>query len=327
MPIRREAGRWVFDFDRWIDGRRFRRRKALPAGFTRAQAEAFERAESAALFALAKGTARPRYDVGAAVACYLRERAPQLKNRASLENEIEATRDWWAGRAIEQLPEVCAEYAADQLGALAPATIKNRISYLRAACRWAWKRHGMADADPGARVVVPTVRNERQVHIDRRAMIDLARACGQWETRAMIRVAFYSGMRFAEIVRAEVIGGRFVLRDTKNGEPRIVPVHPKISRVLSYGWAWPEHETMSYWFRKAREAVGRPELHFHDLRHSAASEMLNAGVPLSVVGGVLGHKSSASTKRYAHLATATLADALGRIGRKVPAVPRPKAAA
>jgi integrase len=314
MPIRREQGRWVFDFDRWIDGRRYRRRKTLPAGYTREQAEAFDRAEGSTLHAIAKGHVRPRYDIGAAVACYLRERAPQLKNRASLENEIEATRDWWNGRPIEQLPEVCAEYAADQHGALAPATIKNRISYLRAACRWAWKRHGMADTDPGARVVAPTVRNERQVHIDRRAMLELARACGQWETRAMIRVAFYSGMRFAEIVRAEVVGGRFVLRDTKNGEPRVIPVHPRIRPLLAY--EWPEHETMSYWFRKAREAVGRPELHFHDLRHAAASAMLNAGVPLAVVGGVLGHKSSASTKRYSHLATATLAEAIGRIGRK-----------
>ena len=57
-------------------------------------------------------------------------------------------------------------------------------------------------------------------------------------------------------------------------------------------------------------------LHFHDLRHSTASEMINAKVDLFTVGAVLGHKSTQSTKRYAHLATHTLANALDRVGKK-----------
>jgi integrase len=313
MPIVRENGRFIFDFDRWIDGRRFRRRKALPAGFTRAQAEAYDRQESAALYAIAAGTARPRYDIGAAVGCYLRERAPQLKN-TSIANELEATRDWWEGRPIDELHAVCAEYATDQHGALAPATIKNRIAYLRAACRWAWKRHGMADSDPGARVTTPTVRNERTVYATREQMLQLARACRQWETRAMIRVAFYSGMRYSEIVRARIEGDAFVLDDSKNGEPRVIPIHPRIRCLL--GYVWPEHETMSYYFREARDAIGMPELTFHDLRHSAASAMRLAGVPLEDVGDVLGHKSRASTKRYAHIGQAAAAAAVFAIGRK-----------
>ena len=58
--------------------------------------------------------------------------------------------------------------------------------------------------------------------------------------------------------------------------------------------------------------------HFHDVRHSAASEMINAGVDLYTVGAVLGHKDSRSTQRYAHLATDTLAAAVGRIGKISP---------
>jgi len=315
MSIYRDkaTGRWRFDFDRYIDGVRQRHRQLLPAGWTRTQAEAFDRKESAALYAIAQGIARPRFTIDQAVDRYLKERGVQLKNK-KLRNEIETTRDWWTERSIEDLPAVCAEYTTDQAGALAPATIRNRLRYLTAACRYAWKHHGMADSDPAARCVMPTVNNERQVFIDRRQMLQLARACRQWETRAMIRVAFYSGMRYSEIVAAEVDGDRFVLRDTKNGEPRIVPVHPKIRRLL--GYVWPEHETMSGYFREARKAVGMPGLHFHDLRHSAASAMLNAGVPLFTVGAVLGHKSSASTKRYSHHATESLALAVGLIGRK-----------
>lgn len=319
MPIntvrdRQGRKRWQYEYSRRVDGRRLRKRRLLPLGWTRAQAEAYDLKESAALHAIASGVARPRYTIDQAVARYLAERVPGLKHAAITRREIEATRDWWAGRAIDELPEVCAEYAADQRGALAAATIKNRIAYLRAACRYAWKAHRMAEADPGARISVPSVHNRRHVYLTRRDMVRLARACGHWETRAMIRVAFYTGWRYSEIVRARVEGDLLVLDDSKNHQPRVLPIHRKIAHVLRLGWAWPIHETMSYHFRKARAAIGRPELHFHDLRHSTASAIISNGGTLPEVGAVLGHKSAASSQRYAHLLPEALRAAVGKIG-------------
>lgn len=58
------------------------------------------------------------------------------------------------------------------------------------------------------------------------------------------------------------------------------------------------------------------DVRFHDLRHSAASEMVNAGVPLYTVGQVLGHKDQRSTARYSHLLAETLGAAVSQIGRK-----------
>ncbi|MEK7947053.1 tyrosine-type recombinase/integrase [Pigmentiphaga sp. YJ18] len=80
----------------------------------------------------------------------------------------------------------------------------------------------------------------------------------------------------------------------------------------------PDQSTISRHFRAAREAVGMDWLHFHDLRHSATSEMINREIDLYTVGAVLGHKSAQSTKRYAHLATAALRKAVGEIGKKSP---------
>jgi integrase len=316
MPIYKDkrTGRWRFDFDRRIRGTRVRRRVLLPAGWTRAQADAYDRQESAALYAIAAGIARPRHDIDSAVRCYVRERLPGLKAAANTERELESTRDWWTGRPIEQLPTVCAEYAADQHGALAPATIANRIAYLRAACRWAWRVHGMADTDPGARVVQPSVRNARDVTISRAQMIDLARACRHRGVRAVIRIAYWTGMRVGEILAARRAACAFVLDDTKNGRPRIVPALPIISTAMRV--PMPRRSEIDYYWPLARTACKLDHVRLHDLRHSAATAMVDAGVDLATVGAVLGHKSHASTMRYAHHGTRRLADALASIRRR-----------
>ena len=318
MPInrvkdRQDRPRFEFEFSRRLGGRRVRTRKLLPPSWTRAQADAFDRQESARLYAQASGVERPRHTIGQAVARYLDERAGALKHGKGVAQELRLMQRWYTGRALEELPEACAAYLAEHRARLAPATIRNRLRYLTAACRWAWRHHGMGEHDPAARVVMPAVANERQVYLDRRQMLHLARACQSWEVRALIRIAFYSGMRLGEIIAAEVDGDAWLLRDTKNGEPRIVPMHPRCRAYADY--AWPSRFLVHHHFAAARVAAGMPWLHFHDLRHSAASAMLNAGVPLYTVGAVLGHKSAASTKRYSHHATASLRAAIGRIGK------------
>jgi integrase len=250
---------------------------------------------------------------------YLRERAPGLKHGRNVAKELAVT--FWAyqGRPMSALADVCKAISlrsAREHGdkPLSPATIKNRISYLRAACRYAWKHHAMGEADPGARIAVPQVKNQRQHYIGRAEMLRLAKACQDKATRAAIRIAFYSGMRLGEIYRAEVIDGQFVLRDTKNGDPRIIPIHPRIRCCAQFEMR--SRFVTNYHFVKARKAVGMSWLHFHDLRHSTASELINSGVDLYTVGAVLGHRSAASTKRYAHLATDRLNDAILKIGRR-----------
>jgi integrase len=60
--------------------------------------------------------------------------------------------------------------------------------------------------------------------------------------------------------------------------------------------------------------AGLPDLHLHDLRHSFASFAVGAGVPLAIIGALLGHRSVQTTARYAHLAYGPLKDATNIIG-------------
>lgn len=316
MPIRRDkkTGFLVFEFNRVIKDQRIRVRKRLPKSWNRAQADAYDRQESAKLYAVATGVQRPEFTIEDAVERYIKERCPELKAGANAAHEL--AHIFWAyqGRPITALADVCKAYAIKEKARLAPATIKNRIRYLTAACRYGWKHHGMSEHDPAAAVLVPTVKNERQTYIDRADMVRLARACKDRSVRACIKIAFYSGMRAGEILRAEQKDGFFVLHDTKNGSPRLVPIHPRLFSCLKI--EKPTRFVLGYHFRAARAAVNLDGLKFHDLRHSAASSMINNDVDLYTVGAVLGHKSAASTKRYAHLATASLKTALMKIGKK-----------
>lgn len=325
----KKRGTWVFEFDKRICGKRVRAVKHLPKTWNQAQADAYDRKESARLYAVATSIEQVDYTIEDAITAYLNERAPKLKTGDNVARELALLFPFYHGRSIKELADVCKEYrinAKKETGAnLSDASIRNRIRYLTAACRWAWKHHGMGDADPAARVTVPQVKNERHQYASRAEMLTIARLCTNRNARMAIRMAFYSGMRLGEILRAEVSGTAWKLQDTKNGTPRIVPIHPKVAVCARNFEPIPRITVQTAWMR-ARDAAGLSHYHFHDLRHSSASEMINAGVDLYTVGTVLGHKDSRSTQRYSHLATGTLAVAINKIGQKIPNTTKRKTA-
>lgn len=55
-------------------------------------------------------------------------------------------------------------------------------------------------------------------------------------------------------------------------------------------------------FKKILKEAGIPHMHFHDLRHSAATILLSMGVNMKVVQELLGHSDiSITLGRYSHL--------------------------
>jgi integrase len=328
MPItRHHSGRWLYQFDRVVHGQRLRSNKLLPEGTTRAQALDYDQREGARLFQIATGGKQSEPLIEQAVLSYLTRHAPSLKNHADIQGALEILLPFYAGRLMSALPDVAKDYIAKAKG-VKPATIRNRLAYLRAACRWAWKHEGMGAHDPAERMVLPKVKNARNVYLSRQDMLRIARAMGLSWARDVARVAFYTGMRAGEVLRSTRLDVGDILAlsvaDTKNGQPRIVPVHPRVAHLVKGTWPPPVTVwTASKATKKAMRTVGLGHARLHDLRHSAASEMVNAGVDLYAVGKVLGHKSAVSTARYAHLATATLQGAVLKIGAKRPQ-PEPK---
>jgi len=73
----------------------------------------------------------------------------------------------------------------------------------------------------------------------------------------------------------------------------------------------------------AATAAEVPRIRFHDSRHSAASQMVMGGVPLTGVAKILGHSETKMTDRYSHLTPAAEQSYI-EVLDKPPAVPAAK---
>lgn len=87
------------------------------------------------------------------------------------------------------------------------------------------------------------------------------------------------------------------------------PVTGRPSASLHFPWA------------RIRKRAGLEDVRLHDLRHSFASFLVNQGISLYVVQGLLGHTNARTTQRYAHLAQDTLLEAAEIVARVIASQP------
>lgn len=78
----------------------------------------------------------------------------------------------------------------------------------------------------------------------------------------------------------------------------------------------PRHDLKKPW-EHIRKAAGIEGVRLHDLRHTHASIGAGSGLGLPIVGKLLGHRSPATTQRYAHLADDPLRRATEMIGENL----------
>jgi integrase len=140
--------------------------------------------------------------------------------------------------------------------------------------------------------------------------------------KPIVTTALNTGMRKAEILmlrwdQVDLQHGFILLDKTKNGERREIPINDTLKTVfhslrrrIDVPHVFYDQKTLRPYQNVKRSfvtALGRAKItdfHFHDLRHTFASQLVMAGVDLAAVKELLGHKDIKMTLRYAHLAPA-----------------------
>jgi len=151
------------------------------------------------------------------------------------------------------------------------------------------------------------------------ALVLHARAANWKKLPALILMAFTTGLRRGALEGLRwrdisFIDGTATIARVKNGEPHVASLTPRLlaelrkfeskdsNELVFSGTKGTNHpHNFRVCFQRALEAAELPIVTFHALRHSTASHLAKAGVPLLQIADVMSHKSISMTKRYSHL--------------------------
>lgn len=126
--------------------------------------------------------------------------------------------------------------------------------------------------------------------------------------------------------------GRFLVEETKTGEPRYLVFFGEALKLLrqlqrqrcaGQIWCWPSPREsyrpldFRYPWERALERTGIDNFCFHDLRHTTASYLGDQGATLPQIGELLGHKSVATTAKYTHFTQSSVAPLVARMDNNI----------
>lgn len=224
---------------------------------------------------------------------------------------------------------------------MAPATLRTRLSQIRAFCHWLL-RHGHLTDDPSFFVDSPRPPRYVPRGLKTPAVAGVLDSCPDARARAIILLMCQEGLRCGEVAALELgdvdFEERLILVRGKGGHQRVLPVSDETwGAMLEYLAEYPANAgplVRSYndvysgidasyistlvakWIR-----AGGIEATAHALRHTAATDMLRSGAHLRDVQHALGHVSLSTTQRYLPWVVGDLRTAMA--GRKYGRAARP----
>jgi integrase len=208
------------------------------------------------------------------------------------------------------------------------ATVNRYLATLSHLFTTALKEWRLIDSNP-----VRDIRKKRESRGRIRFLQDeereaLLRACesSAWPAlHALVLLAVSTGARRGELIRLQWTqvsldppAPQALIRDTKNGDPRRLPLVGKALEALrilkvtndaASRFVFPArldpdrpYTAFDAHWQAALAVAGVTDFRFHDLRHTCASYLASQGASLLEIADVLGHRTMAMVKRYSHLA-------------------------
>jgi integrase len=231
---------------------------------------------------------------------------------------------------------------------LANGTVNRHLAYVRALFNQALKWQIIEGRNPAA-----SPGMLREVHRDKyltptetQALVRALDADKDQTAASALALLIVTGARRSEAMLArwenvDFDRGMLTVPHAKNGRTRHVPLSAFavaiLQRQLARRQADNPHVFASHvrpgkpleglrgaWARAKKAAGLAPDLRVHDLRHSFASALANAGTPLNEIGTVLGHAQLSTTTRYAHHSPQRLIDTATAASRAWNLLPEPE---
>lgn len=301
-----------------------------------------------------KTTEAKRRTVAELIDRYTAEALAGKKDAASLSGHLR----WWRAEvghlALADLTPARIADARDKLAATPiepkkaggaprkrqPATVVKAMAALSHALSVAVKEWGWLDDSPMRKVRKPALPRGRVRFLSDDERARLLAACKEsgnpWLYLVAV-LALSTGARQGEIMGltwddVDLVKGRAILHDTKNGERRALHLtglalellreHARVRR-MDTPLLFPSNtnprqpvDLRSPWVKALKQA-GIEDFRFHDLRHSAASYLAMNGASLAEIAEVLGHKTLQMVRRYAHLSDTHVSGVVERMNQKI----------
>jgi len=221
----------------------------------------------------------------------------------------------------------------------AASTVNRYLAVLSHAFTFAVKDLCWMDSSPMVKVTKPKEPRGRVRFLspgERMRLLTACKASGNGLLYPAVVLALSTGMRRGEQFsltwkQVDTQTGRIMLEDTKNGERRTViatgPALDELRKLAKVRRLDNEHvfpgnvkgkaiDMRTPW-EGALKVAEIKDFHWHDLRHSFASELAMSGATLAEIAEAMGHKTLAMVKRYSHLTEGHISKVVERMIARV----------
>lgn len=214
----------------------------------------------------------------------------------------------------------------------APATVNRYLSTLRAIFYMAIENDKL-EKTPFRKIKMAKENNERVRFLSEEEEISLFTILPK-EYHPLVIIAINTGLRWSEQsnlkwedidFKQEII----TVRHSKPGWKRYIPMNSMVIQTLRtlprkinnpyvfFGQGENRVRSLPHCWEKYLDDAGIQDFHWHDLRHTFASRLVMAGVPIFTVQGLLGHCTIKMTERYSHLQPGHYKDAVEVLMKKL----------
>jgi integrase len=221
-----------------------------------------------------------------------------------------------------------ARYRDDRLKLVQAASVRRELVVLRHVFEVAKSEWNiLIPSNPVHSIKLPKDSKPRERRLEHGEAGKLFNAIGKrsaWYLRPFLVLAIETGMRRGELLSVrwrdvDLERRTLKLKQTKNGDPRTIPLTPKAIELLgplqkTNDRVFPiKPNALRLAWERLRKRAGLEDIRLHDLRHEAVSRFFEYGLSIPEVALISGHRDLRMLNRYTHLKPERLAEKLAQV--------------